>query len=47
MLAVRVAVALRANTRNPPSVYLGRNRVPRGGVEKGEETPRAEYLVKA
>ena len=29
-----VAAALRANTRNPPSAYLGRNRVPRDGVEK-------------
>lgn len=28
------AVALRANTRNPPSAYLGRNRVRRGGVEE-------------
>ena len=28
------AVALRANTRNPPSAYLGRNRVLRDGVEK-------------
>lgn len=25
--------ALLANTRNRPSAYLGRNRVPRGGVE--------------
>jgi hypothetical protein len=32
-----VAVALRANTRNPPSAYLGRNRVPLAGVEKCEE----------
>ena len=31
------AVALRANTRNPPSAYLGRNRVPRDGVEKRVE----------
>jgi hypothetical protein len=29
-----IAVALRANTRNPPSAYLGKNRVRRGGVEK-------------
>jgi hypothetical protein len=32
-----VVAALRANTRNPPSAYLGRNRVTRGGVEKREE----------
>jgi hypothetical protein len=36
--AVRVAVAPRANTRNP-SAYLGRNRVRRDGVEKGEKHP--------
>jgi hypothetical protein len=31
------AVALRANTRNHPSAYLGRNRVPLAGVEKRVE----------
>jgi hypothetical protein len=31
--AVTAPAALRANTRNRPSAYLGRNRVPRGGVE--------------
>lgn len=37
LMAVPAAAAesaLRANTRNPPSAYLGRNRVPRGGVEE-------------
>ena len=37
------AAAFRANTRNP-SAYLGKNRVLRGGVEKGEETPGVEGL---
>jgi hypothetical protein len=36
--AVRAAAALRANTRNHPSGYLGRNRVPPAGVENGENT---------
>jgi hypothetical protein len=38
MAVPAVAVALpqnhRANSRNHPSVYLGKNRVRRGGVEK-------------
>jgi hypothetical protein len=34
---VPAAAALRANTRNPPSAYLGKNRVPLAGVEKCEE----------
>ena len=32
--AVAAPAALRANTRNRPSAYLGKNRVPLGGVEK-------------
>ena len=36
LMAVPAAAepALRANTRNPPSAYLGRNRVRRDGVEE-------------
>ena len=51
VVAVRAAVvavrALRANTRNHPSAYLGRNRVRRDGVEKGEKHPEWKDWVEA
>ena len=46
MLAVRAAATLPANTRNP-SAYLGRNRVRRDGVEKGEKHPEWKDWVEA